>query len=415
MPAPGGDCDRSSTGPEPPCRHLVILHLYGRNQADWADFVELRGQYLSVSKQCGRVDIIVPRGTVDGSHVEGSLRIREVGGSPRNVLAFVLSALRELKEIHRESPIDILWVQDPLVCGVAAWVASSRHRFPWVAEICNDFFDLEALGANSIESWLKAAVTTWSARRATRVRAVSGAIRDQLVRRGIPESKISVLCCPTDVRRFDPASHASGRPRSDGGTGGELLVMFVGSLVYRKGIDLLIEAAAALRRDFPAMRIAVVGDGPERASLEAQATALGLCEVVSFWGRVPHEKLPATLAAADVVVLPSRNEGLPRCLVEAYAMRKPVVATRISGNVEVVQDDETGILVEPTAGGIRDGLAKMLRLPREAREEMGRLGHERVSVQFALEPVVERMVRELIDWPVSQTAGTGRRDVLSSS
>jgi glycosyltransferase involved in cell wall biosynthesis len=409
MPAPGGDFDKSNISPQSQCRHLVILHLYGRNQADWADFVELRGQYRAVSKQCERVDIIVPRGTMDGSYVEGSLRIREVGGSPRNVLGFVISALRELDEIHRESPIDILWVQDPLVCGVAAWIASSRHQFPWVAEICNDFFDLEALGANFIESWLKPAVTTWSARRATRIRAVSGSIRDQLVRRGIPESKISVLCCPTDVGRFDPASHASEQPRSNGGFGDEPLVMFVGSLVYRKGVDLLIEAAAALRHDFPALRIAVVGDGPERASLEAQAMALGLSDVVRFWGRVPHEKLPETLAAADVVVLPSRNEGLPRCVVEALAMRKPVVATRISGNVEVVQDNETGILAEPTAQGIRDGLAKMLRLPREERERMGRLGQELVAEKFALEPVVERMVRELIDWPVLQSGRASQR------
>lgn len=409
MAAPGLDFDKSSTGLEWPCRHLVILHLYGRNQADWADFVELRGQYRAVSKQCERVDIVVPRGTIDGSYVEGSLRIREVGGSPRNALGFVLSALRELNEIHRESPIDILWVQDPLACGVAAWIASSRHQFPWVAEICNDFFDLEALGANFVERWLKAFVTTWSARRATRIRAVSVAIRDQLVRRGIPESKISVLCCPTDMGRFALASHASERPLSHGGFEDDPLVMFVGSLVYRKGIDLLIEAAAALRHDFPALRIAVVGDGPERASLEAQAMALGLSEVVRFWGRVPHEKMPGTLASADIVVLPSRNEGLPRCLVEALAMRKPVVATRVSGNVEVVQDNETGILVEPTAEGLRDGLTKMLRLPREAREKMGSLGHERVSTQFALEPAVERMIRELIDWPVLQSGGTGQR------
>lgn len=407
MTAPAVEFDQSSTGLGRPCRHLVILHLYGRNQADWADFVELRGQYRAVSKQCERVDVLVPRGTMDGSYVDGTLRIREVAGSPRNVPGFVLSALRELNEIHRESPIDILWVQDPLVCGVAAWLASSRHRFPWVAEICNDFFDLEALGASFIESWLKAAVTTWSARRATRIRAVSGAIRDQLVRRGIPDSKISVLCCPTDMGRFGLAAHEG--PRSHGGFEDNPLVMFVGSLVYRKGVDLLLEAVAALRRDFPALRIAVVGDGPERASLEAQATALRLNDVVRFWGRVPHEQLPATLAAADIVVLPSRNEGLPRCLVEALAMRKPVVATRISGNVEVVQDNETGILVEPTAEGIREGLTKMLRLPREARENMGQLGHERVSAQFALEPVVERMIRELIDWPVSQSGGTCRR------
>jgi glycosyltransferase involved in cell wall biosynthesis len=78
-------------------------------------------------------------------------------------------------------------------------------------------------------------------------------------------------------------------------------------------------------------------------------------------------------------------------------MQRPVVATRISGNVEVVQDGETGILVEPTVAGIQHGLEALLRMTPKEREQMGRLGRERVSLCYGLEEVTERMTHELIE------------------
>ena len=378
--------------------HLVILHLYGRNQAEWADFVEVRGQYRRVAERCSRVDLIVPHGTTDSAGA-GTLQIHEIGGSPRNVLTFAISALTTIRKIHRESPIDILWAQDPFACGIIGWVAARWLGFPFVVEICNDFFDLKELGAGQIERRCKSAIAAWVAKRATRIRSVSWAIRDQLLRRGTPSSKISVLCCPTDMQIFNLDLHTEEREqiRSKNGFDDTLLVMFVGALVDRKGIDLLLEAAAILRPQFSQLRMAIVGDGPSRRELEIKTANLGLGETVSFWGRLTHDKLPGALAAADAVVLPSRNEGLPRCLVEASAMRRPVVATRISGNVEVVQDGETGVLVEPTVDGIRHGLEAILRMTPNEREQMGRLGRERVSLCYGLEEVTERMTLELIE------------------
>jgi glycosyltransferase involved in cell wall biosynthesis len=389
--------------------HLVILHLYGRNQADWADFVEVKGQYRSVAERCSRVDLIVPHGTTESAGA-GTLQIHGIAGSPRNVLAFAISALTTIRKIHRESPIDILWSQDPFACGIIGWMASRRHRFPFVVEICNDFFDLTELGAGRIERLCKSAIATWVAKRAARIRTVSWAIREQLLRRGTPATKISVLCCPTDMRLFDFDLHTEEREqiRSENGLDSNLLVMFVGALVDRKGLDLLLDAAAALRPEFSQLRIAIVGDGPSRRGLETQAANLGLDGTVSFWGRLTHDKLPGALAAADAVVLPSRNEGLPRCLVEALAMQRPVVATKISGNDEVVQDGETGILVEPTVAGIRHGLEAILRMTPKEREQMGRLGRERVSVCYGLEEVADRMTVELIEGVRAYSPQTGQ-------
>lgn len=84
-------------------------------------------------------------------------------------------------------------------------------------------------------------------------------------------------------------------------------------------------------------------------------------------------------------------------------MERPVVATRISGSTEVVQGGETGFLAEPTAAGVRDGLARILRLPYETHRRMGRLGREHVNARFGIDQIVQRMTEELIVAPVLES------------
>ena len=72
-----------------------------------------------------------------------------------------------------KAPVDVLSVQDPYFCGAVGWIAGRWHQLPWVVELCNVFFDLDALGAWRVERWLKAAGATWVAQRATRVRAAA--------------------------------------------------------------------------------------------------------------------------------------------------------------------------------------------------------------------------------------------------
>ena len=134
-------------------------------------------------------------------------------------------------------------------------------------------------------------------------------------------------------------------------------VLFVGRLAAVKGVPLLLEAFARMRSNYPDACLTLVGDGPERAALQAQAATLGLTDSAHFVGYRNEEEVAELLSEADMLVLPSFAEGLPVVLMEALASRIPVIATPVAGVSELIRDGETGLLVPP---GDIDGLAKAL-------------------------------------------------------
>lgn len=164
-----------------------------------------------------------------------------------------------------------------------------------------------------------------------------------------------------------------------------LLLVTVGSLSPEKRVDRLLRLVARLRAEFPALRCWVVGDGPLRGALEAQAEALEIAGVVRFWGA--QARVGDFLAAADVFVLASDTEGLPGALLEAGYMGLPAAATAVGGVGECVVHGETGLLV---AAQDEDALAqaagRLLRDP-DARRAMGAAAHERVKAHYLIDAV----------------------------
>jgi len=141
----------------------------------------------------------------------------------------------------------------------------------------------------------------------------------------------------------------------------------IGRLEDRKGHDQLLEAAGAMlaRGNGRRPQIVIVGDGPLRERLLQQARSLGVAESVRFIGSVADVR--PSLAAMDVFVLPSRAEGMSNALMEAMAAARPVVATAVGGNTEVVIDGQTGVLIPPAdPGAIADAIGALLRDPDRA-------------------------------------------------
>lgn len=167
------------------------------------------------------------------------------------------------------------------------------------------------------------------------------------------------------------------------------LLIVVGMLKSRKGHAVLLRALPHVREAFPEVGLLVVGDGPLMKSLQEQAAALGLEDCVHFAGyRRDARRL---IAAADILVLPSENEGFGYVLAEAMARGKPVVASRISSIPEVVAEGETGLLVPPgDADSLGSAILELARDPERARR-MGAAGRRRVEERFSL----ERMLSEL--------------------
>ena len=164
-------------------------------------------------------------------------------------------------------------------------------------------------------------------------------------------------------------------------------VLYAGRLRTRKAVAVLIEAFARVHDQTPNARLRLAGDGEQRPALEAQVRQLGLAEAVHFAGAVPHDRMPGLYAAADIFCLPSLYEGFPLAILEAMAAGLPVVATRVAGNPEAVEDGVHGRLVEvEDVAALAAALLDLIE-DDEGRRRMGRQARQRVDQEFSIERI----------------------------
>ncbi len=165
-------------------------------------------------------------------------------------------------------------------------------------------------------------------------------------------------------------------------TGRGTRLVFTGRLSEMKGLPIVFEAIARLRRDWPDLVLSLAGDGPDRDLLASRIQALGIQDHVRMLGYRSSEQIRDLLRESDVFVLPSFAEGVPVVLMEAMAGGVPVVATRIAGIPELVEDDVSGLLVPP---GDPDCLAAAIeRLVADAalRDRLGQAGRAVIERDF---------------------------------
>lgn len=205
----------------------------------------------------------------------------------------------------------------------------------------------------------------------------------------VPANKISVI--PNAIEPPPPVSKETVRTlrlqwAAQGGSGP--LIGTVARLEPQKGVDILLEAVAHLRTQVPDVRCVIVGEGRWRSDLDARARSLGVADIVSFVGA--RRDIPAVLAALDVFVLPSRFEGLSLALLEAMAMGCPVVATSVSGSVEVVKDGETGLLVPREDARALSAAVQRLLLDRCLARRMAARARHNVLSHYTVDAVARQ-------------------------
>lgn len=251
-------------------------------------------------------------------------------------------------------------------------------------------------------------IETALARRTDRLVAVSPEVRDELVQLGVaPASKFSVIRLGLELERRvtydgDPAEVR----RRHGIDARKFVVGWFGRMTAVKQTDDLLTMLAELRRrrSVDALLL-LVGDGDDRARLEQRAHDLGVARSCLFLGY--QEDVAPWFAVCDAVVLTSASEGTPATIIEALAAGKPVVATKVGGVSDVVDEGETGFLVRAgDTHALAGRLEVLARDPRRGRE-MGRLGRERARERYAVERLVgdvDALYRELLT-----TSATSRR------
>jgi glycosyltransferase involved in cell wall biosynthesis len=237
------------------------------------------------------------------------------------------------------------------------------------------------------------AIERWLARRTDRLLAVSETVRTELLDMGIgrPE-RFTIMPVGLDLDRFLRSEGARGALRAELGLSDATpLVGIVGRLVHIKAHEVFLEAAARVARVLPDCGFLIVGDGERRAELRDQAAALGLGLQVRFLGW--RRDLDRIYADLDLVALTSHNEGSPLSLIEAMAAGRAVVATRVGGVPNLVEDGVSGVLVPPGDPAALSGAMTALLSDAGRREALGQAGRKRVATVFGADRLLRDMDR----------------------
>jgi glycosyltransferase involved in cell wall biosynthesis len=334
-----------------------------------------------------RVNLLVPipwnewlphRAELRGDHADEAIELRYAGwfflpklGRALYPLCFALCMAAELGRLRRAAPACLLvsWAYPDAVGGV---LLARMLRVPLVIKAHGSDLNLHARHA------LNALQLRWAVGQAAALICVSHALGARAIELGVPSDKIRVIHNGVDVDRFRPIERSAaramtGRPASAGGQ----LLLFVGNLLRAKGVRELFAAFQSLAGERPGLECVIIGEGPESDWLRRESAAAGLAGRISLQGSVPHAELGPWFSSADLLCLPSYNEGLPNVVLEALAAGIPVVATRVGGIPEAV-GPEAGELCAP-----RDAAALTVALRRVLDRRFDREALARLAERFS--------------------------------
>lgn len=257
-----------------------------------------------------------------------------------------------------------------------------------------------------------------------RLIAVSRAIVAKLVAEGRTPAPVELIYNGVDLQRYEFTEACCTLPQEYGFPDGTPLVGVVARLEPEKGHATLIQAWPRVLERFPGARLLIIGEGSQRVTLEALAESLGLLGEECSGDRCvgtrrarPEAKIvftglrddvPAVTAALDVAVLPSYREAQGLAILEAMALRRPVVATKVGGVPEMIQHGRTGLLVPPRdARALADAVVRVLT-DHPFADVLARAGHDFVHANFSVEHMVDA-VSTIYEEGAAAVAGRGSR------
>ncbi len=300
-------------------------------------------------------------------------------------IIFMSVASLALAKVRRLRP-DVVLAFFGAPSGVAAWFWSYFLKLPYIVSLRGGdvpgFRPYDFARQHRLLGPLLRRV--W--RRAGAVVANSEGLRQlgQTFEPGVP---IQVIPNGVDLDTFHTGERAWEPAR----------LLFVGRIVYQKGLDLLLNALGQLKD--MAWRLDLAGSGPRVEQLKEQAVSLGIAGQVRFQGWQNRSQLPETYRQANLFVYPSRHEGMPNAVLEAMASGLPVLATRIAGNEELVSA-ETGILVPPEDPAALEAALRQLLADAGVRQRMGAAARRRVEEKYSWQGVAQAyldLMRKIVE------------------
>ncbi len=276
---------------------------------------------------------------------------------------------KRLLEVATELKPDVLHAHSPVLNAFPALQVGRRLGIPVVYEIRAFWEDAAVDHGTTTEGSLRYRSTRMMETRAVQkvdaVTTICEGLRRDLVARGVPESKITVIPNAVDVDNFAFGVAGDDALRAQLGLSGKRVLGFIGSFYAYEGLDLLLRALPAILRSAPDVALLLTGGGPQEDNLKRLAQELGLQDHVIFTGRVPHGDVQRYYNLVDVLVYPRHSMRLTELVtplkpLEAMAQGRLLVASDVGGHRELIRDGETGMLFR--AGDADDLTRSVLQL-----------------------------------------------------
>ncbi len=311
--------------------------------------------------------------------------------------ALVAAAERAVQENLLGEPVQAVLCGKWFPEGVACLLLKRKWRLPYVLLAYGR--EITLTGGNLLK-WL---MQRQVARGAAGALVISDYTREQVIRRGVPGTRVAKILAGVNPEQFAvlPEQVAMWRERL-GLAEGEKVLLTVGRLIPRKGHAQVLKALPTVTARVGPVRYLIVGTGPEEQALRKQAATLG--QQVVFLGDIPNGDLPVLYGLADVFVMPSRElpgvpiEGFGLVYLEANLCGTPAVGGKTGGTADAILDGETGLLVDPERPEeIANALVKLIHDPHLAAR-LAQAGCDRVLRELTWDQVADRTCRALQEW-----------------
>ena len=328
--------------------------------------------HLTTPKHTAESDI---EETVDGWHF---FRTPVPAGDKKSLpLVGELKLMKQVEErlqvVAEKVRPDILHAHSPVLNALPALRVGKRLGIPVVYEVRAFWEDAAVDHGSTSEGSARYRFTRWLETRALRsanhVFTICEGLRRDIVARGIPSAKVTVIPNAVDIDSFDPGGVPDAALKAELGLTGKTVLGFIGSFYAYEGLDLLLEAMPRIVQMLPDVRVLLVGGGPQDKALKAQAEALGVADKVVFTGRVPHGQVQRYYDLIDVLTYPRHSMRLTELVtplkpLEAMAQGRVLVASDVGGHKELIRHGETGLLFKAgSAASLADTVAGLVRAP----------------------------------------------------
>ena len=293
--------------------------------------------------------------TVDGLHFyrtpesKGALAKMPV----LNQVNVIDGLARRLAEIIPLVKPDVLHAHSPSLNAIAALRAGKRFGIPVVYEVRAFWEDAAVDHGTSTENGLRYRLTraleTYALKQADAVTTICEGLRKDIVARGVPAEKVTVIPNAVDIEKFSMGGTPDLELKDKLGLAGSRLIGFIGSFYAYEGLDVLLRAVPKLVARMPDLRVLLVGGGPQDEQLRQMAKDLNIADKVVFTGRVPHDQVNKYYDLLDVLVYPRLSMRLtdlvtPLKPLEAMAQGRILAASDVGGHLELIADGKTGVL-----------------------------------------------------------------------